>query len=239
MSKKESKPEWTETERAEIAERLKKIRGERGHKSARAACEAFGWSYNQYSKHENGQRIFSPKDAIAYEKAFSTTLKYLYFGGRNEEIARNVCSPVKMLPLFSLLNFEVFEQISSGKFPGPSREYPVFSHDSDRLEDSIIVEMHDISMLSLEDHRSIEPGSKVLVDLTKKHTPSKLVLAIIPSEKTAMLRIYREIARTSDHSITYDLLPLNNDFRKIRVSDPCDTKIIGTCKRVYQEKQLS
>lgn len=62
------------------SDRLKQARERAGYRSARAASERFGWSYNSYAQHENGTRGISHA-AAKYARAFKVRESWLMFGG--------------------------------------------------------------------------------------------------------------------------------------------------------------
>jgi transcriptional regulator with XRE-family HTH domain len=60
------------------AQRLRQARIDRGHESAAAAAEAFGWSRNTYAANENGNAPYSYRRAKDYAAAFGVTAEWLY-----------------------------------------------------------------------------------------------------------------------------------------------------------------
>lgn len=65
--------------RPDYAKRLEQARIERGFKSARAAAEYFGWTYDTYAQHENGTRGIT-RAADKYAKAFRVSKGWLLTG---------------------------------------------------------------------------------------------------------------------------------------------------------------
>jgi hypothetical protein len=49
-----------------------------------------------------------------------------------------------------------------------------------------------------------------------------------------LFRLYREVGRADDGSLIVDLVPLNPNFRTIRLSNADDGRIIGVCRRVHR-----
>ena len=74
---------------------------------------------------------------------------------------------------------------------------------------------------------SFEPGDKVMIDPDANPTPSDFVLALVPAEQAALFRLYREVGRDEDGSIIVDLVPLNPNFRTVRISNTSPGQIIG------------
>jgi SOS-response transcriptional repressor LexA len=81
---------------------------------------------------------------------------------------------------------------------------------------------------------SFETGDKAMIDLDASPTPSDFVLALVPEEGTALFRLYREVGRAEDGSIIIDLVPLNPNFRTIRMSNLHPGLILGVCRRVHR-----
>ena len=81
---------------------------------------------------------------------------------------------------------------------------------------------------------SFEPGDKALIDLDASPAPSDFVLALVPEEQTALFRLYREVGRAEDGSIIIDLVPLNPNFRTVRISNTSPGQIIGVCRSIHR-----
>jgi transcriptional regulator with XRE-family HTH domain len=60
------------------AQRLRQARIDRGHETAAAAADAFGWSRNTYAANENGNAPYSYRRAKAYAAAFGVSAEWLY-----------------------------------------------------------------------------------------------------------------------------------------------------------------
>ena len=65
-------------DRPDEAKRLEQARKARGFKTAKEAADFFGWKYDSYAQHENGQRGLT-RVAERYAKAFRTTASWLLF----------------------------------------------------------------------------------------------------------------------------------------------------------------
>jgi len=65
--------------RPDFAVRLEQARKLRGFKTARSACDFFGWNYNSYAQHEQGIRGIS-RVADKYAKAFRVSVAWLLTG---------------------------------------------------------------------------------------------------------------------------------------------------------------
>jgi hypothetical protein len=61
-------------------ERLRWARRQAGFKTARAACEQFGWSEGTYRSHERGVRDFKYETAVIYGRKFKVNPKWLMDG---------------------------------------------------------------------------------------------------------------------------------------------------------------
>jgi SOS-response transcriptional repressor LexA len=234
--------DWTKEEREAIASRLKQAQIDAGFKKSTEAAARFGWSYAAYSKHVSGQRAMEPKDAAAYAEAFGVTMDYLYFGKieKNGDNAKaGVISALKAAtaPLVKLSSVEYFEKMSAGESVDSAQQITIPVNGA-KVKNALFVEAVDRSMTRAGDPRSIEPGSRVHVDLDGQPTPSAIVLALVKAERAAMLRLYREIERTPDGFTVYELVPLNGDFRTIRIAYPGKCVILGTCVDVYDTRSL-
>lgn len=65
--------------RPEYAKRLESARLNRGFKTAKSACDFFGWNYNSYAQHEQGNRGISRVSA-KYAKAYRVSEAWLLTG---------------------------------------------------------------------------------------------------------------------------------------------------------------
>lgn len=65
-------------DRPDEAKRLEHARKARGFKTAKDAAEYFGWNYDTYAQHENGQRGLT-RAVEKYAKAFRTSAAWLRF----------------------------------------------------------------------------------------------------------------------------------------------------------------
>lgn len=69
-----------EDTRPDEAKRLEAARIKRGFKSARAACEYFGWNYTTYSQHERGERGLTKATSEKYARAYRVSQAWLLTG---------------------------------------------------------------------------------------------------------------------------------------------------------------
>ena len=106
-------------------------------------------------------------------------------------------------------------------------------------ERAIFIEINDKSMSNPNEPISFEPGDKAMIDLDAKPTPADFVLALVPEEHSALFRLYREVGRAEDGSMIVDLVPLNPNFRTVRISDTSPGQIIGVCRRIHRIVDLS
>ena len=229
--------DWTADELKSIAERLRRARINAGFERASEAARRFGWSYSRYMNYENGERAVPPKQAILYASAYGVTVDYIYFGKRDnlnqiDGTQALFSRMVRRIPLVALENMSELKRIASGLEPATAT-VPVSSRESipDR---GIFVEINDKSMSNSRESVSFEPGDKVLIDLDATPTPSDFVLALVPSEQTALFRLYREVGRAEDGSIIVDLVPLNPNFRTVRISSAGPGQIIGVCRSIHR-----
>ncbi len=65
--------------RPDYAKRLEHARTARGFKTAKSACDFFGWNYNSYAQHEQGNRGISRVSA-KYAKAYRVSEAWLLTG---------------------------------------------------------------------------------------------------------------------------------------------------------------
>lgn len=68
------------------AQRLRQARIDRGHETAAAAADAFGWSRNTYASNENGNAPFSYRRAKDYAAAFGVNAEWLYDGAGEAQV---------------------------------------------------------------------------------------------------------------------------------------------------------
>lgn len=65
--------------RPDFAKRLEQARVARGFKTARSACDYFGWNYNSYAQHEQGNRGIG-RVSSRYAKAYRVSEGWLLTG---------------------------------------------------------------------------------------------------------------------------------------------------------------
>jgi transcriptional regulator with XRE-family HTH domain len=230
--------DWTAEELQSIAGRLRRARIGAGFEKASEAARKFGWSYSRYMNYENAERAVPPKQAILFAAAFGVTVDYLYFGDdaflKQIEGARAFSSRMpRRIPLVALENMTDLERIASGQEPAAAGALPVF--DQEGLPDrAIFIEIADKSMSNPQEPVSFEPGDKALIDLDAEPAPGDFVLALVPDEKTALFRLYREVGRAEDGSMIVDLVPLNLNFRTVRISNASPGQIVGVCRSIHR-----
>lgn len=231
---------WTAEEVQAIADRLRRARIAAGFGRATEAVRKFGWNYSRYMNYENGERSIPPKQAILFASAFSVTVDYIYYGkndifNESENQPRVVLRTVRRIPLVSLREIEALQRIVSGLEPMAADTIPV-SSDGTLPEHAIFIEVQDKSMSNPNEPISFEPGDKAMIDLDASPAPGDFVLVLVHEEKAAFFRLYREIGRTDDGSMIADLVPLNPNFRTIRISGA--DGIIGVCRRIDRIVEL-
>ncbi len=230
--------DWTAEELKSIADRLRRSRINAGFERASDAARRFGWSYSRYMNYENGERAVPPKQAILFASAYGVTVDYLYFGKRDSlkqpEGTQAISSRmVRRIPLVALENMSELQRIASGLEPVTALTVPVCSRES-LPERGIFIEITDKSMSHPREPVSFEPGDKAMIDLDATPAPSDFVLALVPEEQTALFRLYREVGRANDGSIIADLVPLNPNFRTVRISNASPGQIIGVCRSIHR-----
>ena len=144
---------------------------------------------------------------------------------------------VRRIPLVALENMSELKRIAEGLEP-TSITVPVGSLET-IPERGIFVEIKDKSMSNPREPISFEPGDKVMIDLDANPTPSDFVLALVPAEQTALFRLYREVGRAEDGTIIVDLVPLNPNFRTVRIADSAAGQILGVCRSIHRIFDLS
>ncbi len=234
---------WTAEEIKSIAERLRRARIHAGFERATEAVRKFGWNYSRYMNYENGERAIPPKQAILFASAFGVTVDYIYFGKGDilNEIERTggISSKiVRRIPLVGLENIAELQRIASGFEPMLAATIPV-SGDDTLPERIIFIEIQDRSMSNPNEPISFELGDKALIDLEASPSPTDFVLALVPEERTALFRLYREVGRAEDGSMIVDLVPLNTNFRTVRICAASPGQIIGVCRRVHRIVELA
>ena len=209
---------------------------------ATEAVRKFGWNYSRYMNYENGERAIPPKQAILFASAFGVTVDYIYFGkgeilNRTETDSALNSQIVRRIPLVGFENIAELQRIASGHEPMTATTIPV-SSDETLPGRAVFIEINDKSMSSPSEPISFEPGDKALIDLDAEPAPSDFVLALVPEERAALFRLYREVSRMEDGSMIADLVPLNPNFRTIRISGAGAAQIIGVCRRVHRVVEL-
>lgn len=233
---------WTADEIRSIAGRLRLARLNAGFGRATEAVRKFGWNYSRYMNYENGERSIPPKQAILFASAFGVTIDYIYFGkgaGLNHIESEGAVSSKfpRRIPLVELENIVELNRIASGFEPALAAAVPV-SGDGALPQRAIFIEIEDKSMANPKEPVSFEPGDKCMIDLEASPRPGDFVLALVPEERTAPFRLYREVGRGADGSTIADLVPLNRNFRTIRVSGAADGRIIGVCCKIHRIVEL-
>jgi SOS-response transcriptional repressor LexA len=223
---------------------LRRARLHAGFERAIDATRKFDWSYSRYMNYENGVRAIPPKQAILYASAFSVTIDYIYFGKgatiNKTETMRGVFSTmVRRIPLVQLENMAEIQRIASGLESMPAVAAVPVSHDAALPERAIFIEIQDKSMSNHNEPVSFEPGDKAMIDLNALPAPADFVLALVPEEGEALFRLYREVGRAQDGSMIADLVPLNPNFRTIRISGTGSAQIIGVCCQVHRILSLA
>jgi hypothetical protein len=235
--------EWTADELAEIAQRLRRARLHAGFERAADAVRKFEWNYSRYMNYENGVRAIPPKQAIRFASAFSVTIDFIYFGkddsiSETETMRGLFPAAVRRIPLVQLENMTEIQRIASGFESKLAAAVPV-SHDAALPERAIFIEIQDKSMSNPNEPVSFEPGDKAMIDLDALPAPADFVLAIVPEERAALFRLYREVGRAEDGSMIADLVPLNPNFRTIRISGRGPAQIVGVCCQVHRILSLA
>jgi transcriptional regulator with XRE-family HTH domain len=230
--------DWTADEITSIADRLRRARIDAGFERASDAARRFGWAYSRYMNYENGERAVPPKQAILFASAYKVSVDYIYFGKADFSIQQQGAHAlsselVRRIPLLALENMSELERIATGQEPRSTDSVPFCSREP-VPERCIFVEIADKSMSHPREHISFEPGDKAMIELDATPEPSDFVLALVPEEKTALFRLYREVGRAEDGSILADLVPLNPNFRTIRISNATPVQIIGVCRSIHR-----
>jgi transcriptional regulator with XRE-family HTH domain len=230
--------DWTADEIRAVGERLRRARIHAGFERATEAVRKFGWNYSRYMNYENGERAIPPKQAILFASAFGVTVDYIYFGEADSlnqiERTHGVASRmVRRIPLVGINNISELQRIASGFKPMLAVTIPI-SGEETLPEDAIFIEIEDKSMWNPNEAVSFEPGDKAMIDLRASPSPADFVLALVAEERAALFRLYREVGRADDGSLIVDLVPLNPNFRTIRLSNADDGQIIGVCRRVHR-----
>jgi transcriptional regulator with XRE-family HTH domain len=230
--------DWTAEEIRAMADRLRRARISAGFGRATEAVRKFGWNYSRYMNYENGERGIPPKQAILFAAAYGVTVDYIYFGegsNLNQMEGTHAISSrmVRRIPLVALENIAELQRIASGLEPMLAATVPV-SGDETLPDHVIFIEIEDKSMSNANEPVSFEPGDKAMIDIDASPTPSDFVLALVPEECTALFRLYREVGRAEDGAIVIDLVPLNPNFRTVRLPNSSPGLILGVCRRVHR-----
>ncbi len=235
--------DWTAEEIVAIAKRLRRARIQAGFERATEAVRKFGWNYSRYMNYENAERAIPPKQAILFASAFDVTVDYIYFGEiddlDNIKTASAISSKmVRRIPLVGLEDVAELQRFASGLEPMLAATIPVPAREA-LPKRAIFIEIKDKSMSNPSEPVSFEPGDQALIDLDAVPGASDFVLALVPEEGAALFRLYREIERAEDGSMVVDLVPLNPNFRIVRVTRASPAQIIGVCRRIHRILDLS
>ncbi|HZV21178.1 MAG TPA: LexA family transcriptional regulator [Hyphomicrobiales bacterium] len=236
--------DWTAEEIQSIAARLRRARLSAGFGRATEAVRKFGWNYSRYMNYENGERAIPPKQAILFAAAYGVSVDFIYFGEGDDNLnqierRKGISSRmVRRVPLVALGNIAELQRIASGFEPMLAVSVPVSAEES-LPENAIFIEIEDKSMSNANETVSFEPGDKAMIEVGATPSPSDFVLALVPGERMALFRLYREIGKGEDGSIVAELVPLNPNFRTIRIADANSGQIIGVCRRLHRIFDLS
>jgi hypothetical protein len=106
---------------SEQGKRLQLAREHAGYKSGRQAAMRLGWTYPTYAAHESGWRVYPPKVARKYSKAFGVAEEWLLFGKSPPdwyttagESLIEISAPVRYLTMFDGQTAEEIEKHLQG-----------------------------------------------------------------------------------------------------------------------------
>jgi hypothetical protein len=229
---------WTADEVKAMADRLRRARLTAGFIHATEAVRKFGWNYSRYMNYENGGRAIPPKQAILFASAYGVSVDYIYFGIDDSltqtKGAKQLYSlSVRRISLFGLEDVAELKRVACGLEPMQAITIPI-SDDEAVPKRSVFFGISDRSMFNANEPVSFEPGDKALIDLDASPMPSDFVLALVPEEECALFRLYREVGRAADGGLIIDLVPLNPNFRTVRITNPGDGQIIGVCRHLHR-----
>ncbi len=220
-----------------MAARLRQARQAAGFVRASEAVRKFGWAYSRYMNYENGERAIPPKQAILFASAYGVSIDYIYFGKdeltKTQENSGLLSHAVRQVFLVAIDNTSDLQRIASGLEPLLPMRIPI-SADTAIPDNAIFIEIRDRSMTNSREEPSFEPGDKILIDLEAVPAPSEFVLALVPEEQAALFRLYREIGKDDTGAMVVDLVPLNINYRTIRLSGTNSGQIIGVCRQLHR-----
>ncbi|WP_368649550.1 helix-turn-helix domain-containing protein [Brucella intermedia] len=102
--------------RPDFAKRLEEARLARGFKTAKSACDFFGWNYNSYAQHEQGNRGISRVSA-KYAKAYRVSEAWLLTGEGTGPISSNTDPVNEIDKEFNQLVAEATEEDKQAMLP--------------------------------------------------------------------------------------------------------------------------
>lgn len=227
--------DWTPVEIKEMGNRLRRSRITAGFNRATDAARKYGWNYSRYMNYENGGRAIPPKQAVLFATAYGVSVDYIYFGksdslNQKQGMFGLISYVVRRVPLIALDDVSELQRIASGSKPMLAVTLPV-PDDHTLPERALFIDIPDNSMSNPAEPVSFEPGDKVLIDLEAVPKPSEFVIALVPAENVAFFRRYREIER-GHAGLIVDLVPLNINFRTIRIQLGVSGFILGVCRRI-------
>ena len=192
--------------------------------------------------YENGERSVPPKQAILFASAYKVTVDYIYFGKTDFVIqqqgahALSSSEMVRRIPLLALENMSELERIAAGQEPRSTDTVPFCSREP-VPERCIFVEIASSRCPHPREHIPIlfEPGDKAMIQLlTPRGAPRTLYWRLCRGgADRAVPALPRGWAR-GGWLILVDLVPLNPNFRTIRISNATPVQIIGVCRNIHR-----
>lgn len=211
----------------EQGKRLQLAREHAGYKSGRMAALRLGWKYPTYAAHESGLRVFPPKVASKYARAFDVHPDFLTYGTRPPEWwdqpdqMVEVSIPIRYMSLFSN---ESADEIDRSTSNDPSRrEYCI--------PDSMDLPMHCFAMRVLSDEMgdAIPQNSVLIVEKNPTKVPAGSIVVL--SVKRQVPPSIRRVKSVPGGRVRY--VATNEDYE---VLEDNDARIIG--RAIVQVKKL-
>lgn len=209
-------------DRKGLAARLRQARANAGFKSAMAATKKFGWPYQTYKNHENGERRYRLPEAKIYGDAFGVSPGWLLAeeGGMpagGDGIKR---IPLRLIPLMKASSYSELQAVARGSNPIGYADISVASI-VDLPPRSFGYEVEGDAMANSADKNSLGDGDVAVVAPGQPLDPGCFVL-VLHDNKT-MVRRYKP---TSRDGFSFDLVPLNSFHLSIS-TNTMETEIIG------------
>jgi len=217
---------------------LRAARRKAGYDTAADAARTYGWNYNTYSAHENGNKAISKQAAARYARAFRIPVdallyetearRYMRNGHSQENISQSIAfHAVPVLRLEGMDHDSLVKRISSAHEFLPVVRAPMGA--PPLSERSFCIRNPDDSMrdMARRYQESFGAGDWLIFDPDRKPEPGNYVLAEITGEDQPVFRRLGYRGKQNGRPL-YDLIPLNSDYATQTIIDGETGHLLGT-----------